>query len=1117
MASILVVDDRAINREFLVALLGYGGHEVSEARDGRQALDIAREIVPDLIITDILMPTMDGVEFTRRLSADRDLCSIPVIFYTATYRVGEARSLAAECGVSTVIAKPSDPQELLNAVQGELGLAEHPMATDEARALAARAPLRSVDRLCATAVEELTGLKLSIQTAIEVDDTPSAKARQLQSISGEVHASLNRAQALSMRLAALIELGLELAEQREPEPMLAMFCRAGRDIMNARIAVVCLLTETGTIVDFSTCGMTAEQTDEVRGTFEPTARPFAEVMTSGDARRFAGLHERGAALGLPRAHPAVDNLLAVPIRSSSRTYGFFYVGDRIGAREFSEEDEQLIQTLVAQLVPAYENLELIDGIKRHAQILEIEADERKQAIAALRESEERFRQLAENIREVFFLIDAATGDMLYVSPTYEEVWERSTASLQYDARSWLDAVHRDDYARVLQHFSSGQSTGHFRLKYRIHCSSGIRWIKAQTFPILNVDGELDRIAGIAEDITESELQELKIRRLSRIQAMLSGINSAIVRIRERGELLDEACRIAAVHGHFPLAWIGLFQAKGTRIEFVSYHGTNPAAAAEISGALVDGAVARHGLASVPQRSGSRVVINDIEALSGRDRVLNLALSRGYRSAIGLPLLPDGKPAGAVVLFAEESHVFDDEETKLLDELAGDVSFALEYIARDERLTYLAYYDTLTELPNMTLFREQLETEIGSDADTQIAVFLIDLDRFTQLNDTHGRNVGDHILIAVGKRLKSTLSGRGKVARVGSDTFAIAASSLRLETEAASILQDLIFTSMRRPFALKGVELRISARVGVAAYPTDGGDAETLFTNAEAALAEAKASGARFLFYSADLNERVAEDLALEQKLHAAIRDEEFLLYYQPKIDAGDGTIIGLEALLRWSSNDNGIVSPATFIPVLESSEMILDVGRWVLDQSLADYKVWAELGLHPPRIAVNVSPVQLRYADFVDLVVNALERHGVEGAALELEITESVIMANIEETIPSLELLTQKGVTIAIDDFGTGYSSLRYLAKLPVHALKIDRSFVVAMTDHADDLTLVTSIIGLAHGLGLKVVAEGVDADEQAKFLRLIKCDVMQGYLFGRPQPAADIARLLAAQVERLS
>ena len=1115
MARILVVDDRAINREFLAALLGYGGHEVSEARDGRQALEVARDVVPDLIITDILMPTMDGVEFTRRLSAEPQLRSIPVIFYTATYRVGEARTLAAECGVSTVIAKPSDPQELLNAVQGELGLGEHPIARDEIRALGRHASPRGIDRLCSTAVGELAGLQSSIQTAIDVDDTPSAKARQLQAISSEVDASLTRAQALSMRLAALIELGLELAEHREPEPMLEIFCRAARDIMNARIAAVCLLSETGAILDFSACGMTVEQVNSVRGSLRPTTGPFADVMQSGRAYRLAHPREFEAALGASAAHPVCRSILAAPIGSRSRTFGFFYVADRIGADAFSEEDEQLAETLVAQLVPAYENLELVDGIKRHAQILEIEAEERKQAITALRESEERFRQLAENIREVFFLIDASTGDILYVSPAYEEVWERSAASLYADPQSWLDAVHRDDHSRVLRHFSLSRNTGRFSLKYRIHCPSGVRWIKAQTFPILDAEGRLLRMAGVAEDITESELQHLRIRRSARIQAMLSGINSAIVRIRERGELLDEACRIAAEHGRFPFSWIGLFQPDSTRLEFVSYNGANPPVAAEISGALVDGVVSRRGLAGESQRSRTRMVLNDIGGLSERDRPLNLALSAGYRSAVSLPLLPDGKAAGVMIFFAEEAGVFDEEEVKLLDELASDVSFALEFIAREERLTYLAYYDALTDLPNMTLFREQLESALDNANDVPIGLFLMDLDRFTQLNDTHGRHVGDQILVAVGKRLKSALAGRGSVARVGSDTFAVTVRALEQESEVGSVLQDRILSSLKKPFTINEAEIRISARVGVATYPTDGSDAEALFTNAEAALTEAKASSTRFLFYSSELNERVAEDLALEQKLHEAIRAEQFLLYYQPKIASTDQRIVGLEALLRWDSGAGGIVSPARVIPVLESSELILDVGRWALDRTLMDHKAWAEQGLRPPRIAVNVSPVQLRYADFVDMVLAALDRHGVGGEALELEITESVIMANIEDTIPSLEKLVENGVTIAIDDFGTGYSSLRYLAKLPVDALKIDRSFVMTMTAHADDMTLVTSIIGLAHALGLRVVAEGVDAEEQAKFLRLMKCDVMQGYLFGRPQPADEIAKLLAADAAR--
>jgi EAL domain-containing protein (putative c-di-GMP-specific phosphodiesterase class I) len=301
-------------------------------------------------------------------------------------------------------------------------------------------------------------------------------------------------------------------------------------------------------------------------------------------------------------------------------------------------------------------------------------------------------------------------------------------------------------------------------------------------------------------------------------------------------------------------------------------------------------------------------------------------------------------------------------------------------------------------------------------------------------------------------------------------------------------------------------------VGIADAPTDGGDPATLFKNAEAALKEAKTSGARYRFYSSELNERVAEDLALEQQLLSALQRQEFVVHYQPKIDAKSNELVGLEALLRWNSPDRGLVPPARFIPALEASELILDVGRWVIEKALSDHQAWQQRGLKPPRIAVNVSALQLRYADFPDMVLKAIDERSVESSALELEITESVIMADIQSSIERLEKISERGVTIAIDDFGTGYSSLRYLAKLPVHALKIDRSFVVAMTTDADTMTLVSTIIGLAHAFDMLVVAEGVDSEEQAKLLRLLKCDMMQGYLFGRPQPAEEIEALLAAR-----
>ena len=440
-------------------------------------------------------------------------------------------------------------------------------------------------------------------------------------------------------------------------------------------------------------------------------------------------------------------------------------------------------------------------------------------------------------------------------------------------------------------------------------------------------------------------------------------------------------------------------------------------------------------------------------------------------------------------------------------MAGDVSFALQYIDKEEQLNYLAYYDPLTGLANGSLFQERLAQMLDGKP-RKAALFIIDLDRFTDLNDSLGRHIGDRLLMEVGTRLAAVVPEPSLFARVGADSFAVAVSALRTDSEAGSVLQERIMSVFNDPFILDDREVRASVRAGVAVYPGDGADHETLFKNAEAALNGAREANTRFMFYSPQLNARVADDLALEQELRGALEREEFRLYYQPKVAAKSGQLVGLEALLRWQ-RPQGVVPPDRFIRVLEESELIIDVGRWVIVQALADFRAWRQRGLHVPRIAVNVSPIQLRYADFPDMVLGELQRAGIEGEPLELEITESVIMADIEASTERLKRLNDSGVTIAIDDFGTGYSSLRYLARLPVDTLKIDRSFVMRMSLESDSMTLVSTMISLAHAFELTVVAEGVESEEQANLLRLLKCDVLQGYLFGKPVPASEVEALL--------
>jgi diguanylate cyclase len=1113
LATILVVDDRPINREFLTALLRYAGHRVLQAADGTEALGLVRGETPDLIISDILMPVMDGIELVKRLRSDSALDAIEVIFYTATYRIEEARALADSCGVTTVIPKPSEPQVLLDAVHNALHLPPR-LAITNAPQPPVIASTPAAQRLRTSHIAELSDMRTQLQQSLDVGSSEIARRDVRDRLASDINRSFLRAQALSMRLSALVELSIELAQTENPSELLRMFCHAARDILHAKVAGACTLDESGRVIEFATWGLSDADARAVRADLDPHAKVFGDVLRDSEPRRMSILGGRGVAVGLPPSHPPVDNLLAVAVRSGSQTYGWFYVANRIGAREFPQSDEQLALMLASQLGPAYASRVLFDRAKRHSALLELEIDERKEAGERTRESELRFRELAENIHEVFLLVDPVNGRMLYVSPTYEEVWQRSRETVYANVLAWMDSIHHDDRGRVDAVMAGARASGRFDMDFRIVRPDGtIRWIRSRSFPIHDATGAVYRLAGICEDITGAKLQELSIQRLSRIHRMLSGINSAIVRIHERDSLLDEACRIAVEEGDFPIAWVAMLRPEHAGARAVASRGIDTETLAALDGYLAARRNEQWGAARDALESRRPTVINNLrKEVDHAGPVSHMAVEQGHGSMISLPLLTNGEIAGALLLYAEEADYFDDQEIELLEGLAGDVSFALQYISKEEQLNYLAYYDPLTGLPNATLLRERLGQLLARGQAGTAAVFLVDLDRFAQLNDSFGRHVGDRLLANVARRLQRAVPDNGTLARVGPDSFAIAIPALRQETEAGAILQERILATLSKPFVVDTNEIRVSARAGIAVYPADGANAETLLKNAEAALKEAKSSGVRYLFYSPQLNARVADDLALEQQLLAAFERSEFVVYYQPKIAAQSGALVGVEALVRWRNRGGVLVPPDQFIRVLEETELILDVGRWVLEKSLADFKAWQEKGLRPPRIAVNVSPIQLRYADFPEMVINALERSGLDGSAIELEITESVIMGDIEANTERLERVSAHGVTIAIDDFGTGYSSLRYLAKLPVHTLKVDRSFIVSMATDSDSLTLVSTIVGLAHSFGLTVVAEGVDSEEQAQMLRAMKCDYLQGFLFGKPIPADEIEKILAEQ-----
>jgi len=616
--------------------------------------------------------------------------------------------------------------------------------------------------------------------------------------------------------------------------------------------------------------------------------------------------------------------------------------------------------------------------------------------------------------------------------------------------------------------------------------------------------------GFIRDITARKQSEAKIHRLHRVYAVLSGINALIVRVGDRDELFRGACRIAIEAGQFPMAWVGVVDRETKRVKPVAWGGEAEEFLASAPLSMSQSRAVGRGMSGSAIEEKKAMIANDIQN-DPRTQMKEQCRERGISSLVMLPLIVQSEGMGVLALYAREVGFFDDEEMKLLLELAGDISFALDHIAKAEKLDYLAYYDSLTGLANRSLFHERLVQYLSAaqSEKNRLAVAVVDVDRFKIINDSLGRQAGDELLRQIAERIEGH-AGPIRMARIGADRFAIVRTGVSSESEVARLIEQWLAECFGPPYVVSGTELRVSAKAGVAFFPNDGQDADALFQNAEAALKKAKATGERYLFHTQQMTERIGEKLALENKLRQALEKEEFVLHYQPKVDAATRRIDSVEALIRWQSPELGLVPPMQFIPLLEETGLILEVGAWALGRAVVDHRTWTEQGLPAPRVSVNVSAVQLRKRDFVATVEEAIMA-GAIPPGIDLEITESLVMEDIEANMKKLEAVRVLGVSIAIDDFGTGYSSLGYLAKLPVHSLKIDRSFIITMLKDPAIMTLVSTIISMAHSLRLKVVAEGVDAEEQAKALDRLGCDQLQGYLFSKPLPFDDMTALLGS------
>ena len=633
--------------------------------------------------------------------------------------------------------------------------------------------------------------------------------------------------------------------------------------------------------------------------------------------------------------------------------------------------------------------------------------------------------------------------------------------------SYEQLTHPDDRQRVRETINAAVAKGRrFQVEYRIqHADGRVRWVWEHGIGVRDQSGRITAIEGIVEDISARVEAEHALREAERrYRSLFDNAIEGIFRTTPDGRYLDANPALARIYGF--------------------------ATPQELVASLRD-------------------IKSQLYVDSGRrEEFMRIVKARGEISGFESRVY---RKNGDTIWISENARaVFDDEGRVLHYE--GTVEDITERRHNQARIEQQANYDALTGLANRSLLNDRLQQAIYTAATygARLAVVFVDLDRFKFVNDTLGHDVGDRLLQVMAERLTAAVAETDTVARLGGDEFVLLLHGHAGQDTVATVLERLLPT-IAAPLRYGQSDLEVTCSIGVALYPDDGSDPATLLKHADSAMYRAKEQGRNnFQFFTEELNRAIKERFDLESQLRRALERGQFELHYQPRVDLATQRIIGAEALIRWHVPGRGMVSPATFIPVAEEIGLIGQISEWVLEAACAQNKRWIDAGL-PCAVSVNISPQQFRGDALVPLIARVLTETRLDPGSLEIEITESTVMHAGERMVEMLHAIKKLGVHIAVDDFGTGYSSLSYLKRFPVDRLKIDRSFVQHITD-ADDAVIVRAIIALGHNLGLKVLAEGVETEEQLAFLRANDCDELQGYYISKPVSAWQMTKLLSKQ-----